>query len=270
MNAPEEREERGGETKTLMSALFIALLLLFTVPAILLGYKKLNLLLILLALMSLICLGNGFIPAYLLYCLQKYEEPIIHWQKNNTIVLLEAGTSKIPHTHTVKPSLFSFSRITTAAALYYRCKAITPECRILISGDDPFDNGKSEAATYGDTLVSLGVHPTDILLEPRSKNTFQNAEFTRDLLKKYPTDQILLVASALNLPRALLYFSYFDIHPIPVPSDFITIHFSKFPIAYYLTINDFAAHEFIGIARFYIYNLFGWNPQPSAIYTART
>ncbi|MES2998151.1 MAG: YdcF family protein [Pseudomonadota bacterium] len=242
-----------------MSTLFIFLFLLLTLFLILFGYKKLSLFVALITLISFIVIGNGFFPAYLLHSLQEYQEPVIDWKENNTIIVLGTASNKAPDTHSIRPSLLSFSRITAAAALYRRCKINTSQCHILISGGDPLGNGKSEAVTYRDILLSLGINPVDIQLESHSKNTFQNAEFTSVLLRQHPAEQVLLVTSGLTLKRALLYFSYFGIHPIPIPSDFIPISPSQFPSGYNLAISDFAIHEIIGICRFYIYNFFGWN-----------
>ena len=243
-----------------MSTLFIFLLLLLTILLGIFCYKKPTLLIGLITLLTFLLIGNGFIPFYLLKSLQIYKEPqVIKWKESNTIVVLGAGTSKPVGSDSdqTKPSLMSFSRITTAATLYHNCKINSSHCHILISGGDPQHNGKTEAATYRETLINLGIKNADIQLEPDSKNTFQNAKFIGTLLVQQPSKQILLVSSGLTLRRALLYFSYFNIHPIPIPSDFITIPFSKFPLAYNLAINDFAVHEIIGIAQFYIYNFFG-------------
>lgn len=243
-----------------MSTLFIFLLLLLTLLLGIFGYKKLNLLIGLITLLTFLLIGNGFIPFYLLKFLQIYTEPqVIKWKESNTIVVLGAGTSKPVGSDETKPSLMSFSRITTAAALYHNCKINSSHCHILISGGDPQHNGKTEAATYRETLINLGIKHSDIQLESDSKNTFQNAKFISALLEQKSDKQILLVSSGLTLRRALLYFSYFKIHPIPVPADFIMIPFSKFPLAYNLAINDFAVHEIIGIAQFYIYNFLGWD-----------
>lgn len=243
-----------------MSTLFIFLLLLLTILFGVFRYKKLSLLIGLITLLTFLLIGNGFIPFYLLKSLQTYQKPqAIKWRESNTIVVLGAGTSKPAGSNETKPSLMSFSRITTAAALYQNCKNNLSRCHILISGGDPQHNGKSEAATYRETLINLGINGSDIQLEPDSNNTFENAKFTSALLEQEPGRQILLVSSGLTLRRALLYFSYFNIYPIPVPSDFITIPFTMFPLAYNLAINDFAVHEIIGIIRFYIYNFSGWN-----------
>jgi uncharacterized SAM-binding protein YcdF (DUF218 family) len=243
-----------------MSMLFIFLLLLLTLLLGIFRYRKLSFLIGLITLFSFIVIGNGFIPFYLLKSLQIHTpSQAIKWKKDNIIVVLGAGTSKPAKSNKIEPSLMAFSRITTVAALYHNCKINSSHCHILISGGDPQHNGKTEAAIYRETLLNLAINDADIQLEPNSNNTFENAKFTRAILKQKPHSQILLVSSGFTLKRALLYFSYFNIHPIPIPSDFIKLSFTKFPLAYNLAMNDFAIHEIIGIVRFYIYNFFGWN-----------
>lgn len=208
-----------------------------------------------------IVIGNGFLPAYLLHRLQSpYSQSIpINWKKTNTIILFGAGTSKNPDSNKIKPSLLAFSRIVQTVIIYRECKKTNVICSILVSGGDPLNNGKSEAETYQESLVALGVDSKDIQLETHSKNTYQNAKFSTYLLKKNSSEQLLLVNSRLALKRALLYFSSFNIFPIPIASDFVTIPISKYPLGYNFAMNDFAIHEYIGIFRFYIYNFLGWN-----------
>lgn len=246
-----------------MSTLFIFILLLLTFILGLFKYKKLWLLTSLFILISFIGIGYGFFPLCLLHFLQNYKElHVITWGKSNAIIVLGAGTSKTKDSSIIKPSLWAFSRITAAAQLYRRCKSYSSICHILISGGNPRHHGKTEAATYRDALIALGINQTDIKLESTSKNTFQNAELTSTMLRQHPVEQIFLVSSGLTLKRALLYFSYFNVYPVPIPSDFVTIPLTKFPLGYNLAVSDFAAHEIIGIARFYVYNFFGWNKKP--------
>lgn len=244
-----------------MSTFFIFLLILTCILLSLFNYKKTSLITGLILVVSYLVIGYGFFPACLLHRLQSpYSQftPII-WKKTNTIILLGAGTSKDPESNKVKPSLLAFSRITQAAVIYRECKKTNASCYILISGGDPLNNGESEAKTYQESLLSLGVDSRDIQLETQSKNTYQNAEFSSYILKNYDSGQLLLVNSGLALKRALLYFSFFNIYPTPIASDFITIPISKYPLGYNFAMNDFAIHEYIGIFRFYIYNFLGWN-----------
>jgi uncharacterized SAM-binding protein YcdF (DUF218 family) len=244
-----------------MSTFLIFLLILICILLSLFNYKKTSLITGSILVISYLAIGNGFFPAYLLHSLQSsYNQTTpINWKKTNTIILLGAGTSKDPGSNKAKPSILAFSRIAQTAIMYRECKKTNASCHILISGGDPLNNGKSEAKTYQESLLSLGVNSKDIQLETQSKNTYQNAEFSSYLLKNHDNEQLLLVNSRLALKRALLYFSFFSIYPKPIASDFITIPIAKYPLGYNFAMNDFAIHEYIGILRFYIYNFLGWN-----------
>ncbi|TLY48681.1 MAG: YdcF family protein [Gammaproteobacteria bacterium] len=246
-----------------MSTFFIFLLFLICILLSLFNYKKTSLIAGSIIVLGYIVVGNGFLPAYLLYKLQLPYSQLssINWKKTNTIILLGAGTSKNPGTDKINPSILSFSRITQTAIIYRECKNNKRICHILISGGDPLNNGKSEANIYQESLISLGINPEDIELETQSKNTYQNAKFSSYLLKKQYNEQFFLVSSGLALKRALLYFSFFKIYPKPIASDFITIPITKYPLGYNFAMNDFAIHEYIGILRFHIYNFFGWNKE---------
>lgn len=246
-----------------MSTFFIFLLFLICISLSLFNYKKTSLFAGSIVLLSYIIIGNGFLPDYLLRNLQFSSSQLspIDWKKTNTIILLGAGTSKNLNTDKINPSILSFSRITQAALIYHECKRANRICHILISGGDPLNNGKSEAKTYQEILISLGINSKNIQLETQSKNTFQNAKFSSYLLKKQNIKQLILVSSGFTLKRALLYFGFFNIYPKPIASDFITIPITKLPLGYNFAMSDFAIHEYLGILRFHIYNFFGWNKQ---------
>lgn len=244
-----------------MSTLFVFLLILICILLNLFNYKKTCLLAGSILIVVYLVIGNGFLPAYLLHRLQSpYRQSVpINWKKTNTIMLLGAGTSKDPKSDKVKPSLLAFSRIVQTASIYRECKKNNVSCSIFISGGDPLNNGDSEAKAYQESLVALGINSKNIQLETHSKNTFQNAKFSTYLLKEHPSEQLLLVNSGLVLKRTLLYFSFFNIYPIPIASDYITIPITKYPLGYNFAMNDFAIHEYVGILRFYIYNFLGLN-----------
>lgn len=244
-----------------MSTFFIFLIFLICILLNLFSYKKTSLIVGSIGILAYIVIGNGFFPAYLLHKLQfPYSQlSTINWKKTNTIILLGAGTSKDPYTDKINPSILAFSRIAFTTIIYRECKNSNKICHVLLSGGDPLNNGESEAKAYQEILIPLGVNSEDIQLETQSKNTYQNAKFSSYLLKKQTNEQLLLVSSGLALKRALVYFSFFNIYPKPIASDFITIPITKFPLGYNFAMNDFAIHEYLGILRFHIYNFFGWN-----------
>ncbi|CAJ0790611.1 hypothetical protein LMG7141_02391 [Ralstonia condita] len=207
-----------------------------------------------------VAIGCGPVPAWLLDSLEQPFEhaPQLTWGPRNAIVLLGAGTFRVGQT--VEPSLFSYPRMVQAAKLYEACRKSDNDCKIFVSGGDARHHGAPEATVYARDLIALGVDRTDVLLEPESMNTWQNAQFSRALLAQYGPDRTVLVSSAIHLRRSLLYFAHFGMTPIPVRADDLQATVSPLPLAYNFALTDFALHEWIGIARYHVYNALGWNP----------
>ena len=110
----------------------------------------------------------------------------------------------------------SGSRITEATALALRF----PNARLVFSGGSGYLTGThpDEAHYSGRVVTALGIATARITYEDRSRNTFENAIFTRDLVKPRPGEQWLLVTSALHMPRSIGIFrkAGFDVVPYPV------------------------------------------------------
>jgi uncharacterized SAM-binding protein YcdF (DUF218 family) len=69
---------------------------------------------------------------------------------------------------------------------------------------------------------SVGLDQGDVVYEERSRNTFENALFTRDLVKPREGERWLLVTSALHMPRAVGVFRKVGFPVIAYPVDFRT------------------------------------------------
>jgi uncharacterized SAM-binding protein YcdF (DUF218 family) len=95
-------------------------------------------------------------------------------------------------------------RVWYAARLYHAGKA---PLIVLSGGSDPAVNSLSEAESMQLFLRDLGVPDSAMLLETRSRNTRQNAEFSADLLHARGLRRILLVTSALHMHRAIGEFA---------------------------------------------------------------
>lgn len=95
--------------------------------------------------------------------------------------------------------------------------------RILITGGSGAVLGKAhtEAADLATLLRLAGVPARDILLEEKSRNTRENALFTRQLLAAHPDiDSLVLVTSAFHQRRALGCFAKAGLRPVPFPAGF--------------------------------------------------
>lgn len=80
-----------------------------------------------------------------------------------------------------------------------------PNARIVYSGGDAslFGDGLVEADYLNPLLDSFGIPQTRVMLEPRSRNTAENAAFTKELVTPKPGERWLLVTSAQHMPRAV-------------------------------------------------------------------
>lgn len=209
----------------------------------------------------IVAVGCGPVPSWLMRGLQGdyAATPAPHWQARNAIVLLGAGTFRDPAHGTLEPSFFANGRILAAVAQYQSCRAAGGECKVLASGGDALRNGAPEAAVYRDALVRAGVPAADVLLEDRSLSTWHNAQYSKPILAAYAPQHTVLVTSGLHMRRSLLYFAHFGLTPEPVRGDLIEPLWSFYPLSWNFTVADAALHEYVGIARYHVYNALGWN-----------
>ncbi len=98
--------------------------------------------------------------------------------------------------------------------------------KIIISGGSGslLKKYSSEAAEIKQVLVYAGVPETAILVEDKSRNTHENAQFTKALLLQHPELQkLLLVTSAFHMRRAAGCFKKEGVPVIPFSTDFYTM-----------------------------------------------
>jgi uncharacterized SAM-binding protein YcdF (DUF218 family) len=72
-----------------------------------------------------------------------------------------------------------------------------------------------------DILVNLGVPNSAILQDSKSLNTYQNAVNVRQIMQERGIRRVLLVTSAMHMPRSLRIFQRQGIEAIPAPTDFL-------------------------------------------------
>ncbi len=141
-------------------------------------------------------------------------------------------------------------RITATAELARRY----PEARIVMTGGSGaliFDEG-AEAIFAVRQLEALGVGYERITAEEQSRNTVENAVFSRLVANPKPGERWLLVTSAYHMPRAMGVFraAGFPVEAYPVdwrtrgPGD-LTRLFSSLSDGLQRT--DTAAHEWVGL-----------------------
>lgn len=133
-------------------------------------------------------------------------------------IVLLGGAVALPAPPRVLPELNEAAdRLWFAAELYRAGKAPW----IVITGGQVFPQPGllSEADYHVPLLLSLGVPRHAILLETRSSNTAANAAYTAALLRERGIDDMLLVTSAVHMPRAMLLFKQTGLHIEPAVCD---------------------------------------------------
>lgn len=153
-------------------------------------------------------------------------------------------------------------RITHALQLYRMGKIK----KILITGGQGLNpvNPQSEAELLKRFLLMTGMPESDILIEDQSKNTAQNAQFTKAFLEqnKISTDQeFILITSAFHMYRAKACFDKVGLNSVTFPTDYYShdvkydIPSLLFPDPYSLEYWTKLFKEWIGII---VYKLVGY------------
>jgi len=250
--------------------MILALLLLMVALATLLAalkFKRSSRVLYIVAAIALLLFGSGAPANWMLDSLQGGREVRNEqWGTANAIVLLGGGSEMTDQGPEM--GMFSYSRLVKTLELYRSCKSRSDDCRIVSSGGDTRGYGKSEAELYAEALERLGAARADLIVEGRSMNTWQNAQFTAEILAGQQPDRVVLVTSGLHVRRSVLYFSHFGIRPIGVRADYARVRLSLLPQASSIMMADVAIHEYLGVLRYHVYNWLGWNvraTQPGSV-----
>jgi uncharacterized SAM-binding protein YcdF (DUF218 family) len=153
------------------------------------------------------------------------------------------------------------SRAELDASSLYRCLAVARlykqgrPCPILVSGGkpDPSRPGPAAADLMADLLIELGVRPSDLLVENKSRTTYENAAESKKLLEERGIGRIVLVTEATHLHRAVLCFRKQGLEVIPSgchqrKTRFEPSLFAFLPGPGGLDDVETACHEWVGLA----------------------
>jgi len=133
-----------------------------------------------------------------------------------------------------------------------------PDARIVYSGGDAtlLSNQSPEANYVYPLLDSFGIARARVTLESRSRNTAENAIFTKDMVKPKQGERWLLVTSAQHMPRAIGCFRRVGFPVEAYPVGWLTG--AEANIGLNLVFSgglaqfDSAAHEWIGLLAYWL------------------
>ncbi|WP_041779975.1 YdcF family protein [Allocoleopsis franciscana] len=220
-----------------------------------------------LALMVLLLASNNWVAHGLVQSLEWQHLPPKTLPTADAIVILGGATkSAFPPRPGVDLSEAG-DRVLYGGQLYREGKApivISSGGRVAWRGGGP-----SESADMAQLLKTVGVPSSAILQDPTSLNTYQNAVNVKKIMQERGIRRILLVTSAMHMPRSLRIFQRQGIDAIPAPTDFLVseqeieepnsspqaIVLSLMPDTERLDRTTRALKEYIGMA---VYRLRGW------------
>lgn len=132
------------------------------------------------------------------------------------IVVLGGGV--LPARHKGQPPDLqeAADRLTHGARLFRAGKA---PLLVLSGGSNRAVSATSEAEAMRQLLLEWGVPAQAMVLEERSRNTRENARFTAEILRSRGIRHILLVTSALHMPRARALFEAQGLMVTPAATD---------------------------------------------------
>jgi uncharacterized SAM-binding protein YcdF (DUF218 family) len=225
-------------------------LLLMPTPFAALGRKVLAFAVVVLAICAFSPLGN-----ILLYPL---ESRFPAWDANHGapdgIVILggpiDADLSVARDTPVIRSAA---DRIVSGAALARKY----PNARVIFSGGSPnlISNDAREADYAVMIFDSLGIDKSRLIMERRSRNTLENAEFSKALAMPKPGERWLLVTSAYHMPRSVGLFRMAGFPVEPYPVDWRIG--DKSDLAFFTTLatdglirTDIATREWIGLVAY--------------------
>jgi uncharacterized SAM-binding protein YcdF (DUF218 family) len=135
-----------------------------------------------------------------------------------------------------------------------RLAALYPNAKIVFSGGsgDILNQKIKEADVLVPYLNQLGLSPQRLILENRSRNTYENAIFSRTLVDPQPGERWVIITSAFHMPRTMGTFQQAGWHGLiayPVnyrygPSG---PRWPRFNLIFGLKELDTAIHEWLGL-----------------------
>ncbi len=146
------------------------------------------------------------------------------------------------------PGPGTMERMVTAARLYRRLQV-----PIIVSGGRVFSEADSVALLTKRFLVDLGVPAAHILLEDRSRDTYENALYSKQICERHGFQRPLVVTSGYHLKRARLSFEKVGLEVTPFPCAMTTYPGKVYnwhhwlPSATALAGTSAALHEWLGL-----------------------
>ncbi|ELS33123.1 MULTISPECIES: YdcF family protein [Pseudanabaena] len=215
--------------------------------------------------LTVLCLGsNEFLSQLLVRSLEWQYLPKSNLPQVEAIVVLGGGTRPRLSPRPWYEVNEAGDRILYGSLLYKQGHA---PLLVVTGGRAEWygEGGNPESEDMAAIAEFVGVPSQAIIQESQSLNTRENAVNTKQILSKRGINQILLVTSALHMPRSMEIFRKVGFECIAAPTDFLAVQHENnkgwasildlLPSAEALKNTTNAIKEYIGL---FIYQMVGW------------
>ena len=163
--------------------------------------------------------GNRYVASAAARSLEwQYSSPDLSIAPD-AIVILGGGTEPGIHPRPSVEVNAAGDRVIYGAMLAKQFK----QAQVIVSGGD-IDFLDLASTTPAQDMVTLltfmDVHLDRILLQENSRNTYEDARYTCAIIKDHRLSRVLLVTSAMHMPRSMMMFNKAGCTVIPVPTDY--------------------------------------------------
>jgi len=162
--------------------------------------------------------GNAWVSTSLTRSLEWQYLPPDDLPQADVMVVLGGGMASSQYPRSTVEVNGAGDRVIYAAWLYHQ--GVAPH--ILVSGGyiPWMEERSSPAEDMTQLLIMLGVPEDAIWQEDQSQNTYENALYSHEYLESKGIERILLVTSAMHMPRAVGLFDHQGLQVIPMPTDY--------------------------------------------------
>ena len=129
-----------------------------------------------------------------------------------------------------------------------------PRAKLVFSGGSGIVGGESltEADTARLFFQQQGLDTSRMIFEDRSRNTYENVLFSKNIVKPWMGETWLLISSAQDMPRSVGIFRQLEWPVTPVPVAYKADNHHSYYLGDNLYQLDRSCHEWLGLLVYYL------------------
>ncbi|MEE2745262.1 MAG: YdcF family protein [Pseudomonadota bacterium] len=144
--------------------------------------------------------------------------------------------------------------------IIYFCKLAKeyPDTKLVFTGGSGnlLDQRLKEAKFVAPLMIQLGLDPSRVIFESKSRNTWENAVYSKNAIKPSDDELWLLITSAFHAPRSVGAFRKAGWNVMAYPVDYNTLSTAGHQLGFNFRggINSlaFSAREWIGLTAYWL------------------